>query len=188
VLTICKLQTKPHGGSERLGLIPLLWYQRSCFGRHLSWPSAVARVALAGLGLLVGLNSSAQAQLAPAGPGPSSTPGQVTIESDLQRADNKTGVITASGNVRIVYPEQRVVATARQAQYFSQEGRVVLSGDVDVVQTEGHSLRAERVIYDLNSQRLVAEPSTNQQVFSKLRLPPRKTPPVASPQTPSPAR
>jgi lipopolysaccharide export system protein LptA len=171
-----------------LGLIPLLWYQRSCFGRHLSWPSAVARVALAGLGLLVGLNSSAQAQLAPAGPGPSSTPGQVTIESDLQRADNKTGVITASGNVRIVYPEQRVVATARQAQYFSQEGRVVLSGDVDVVQTEGHSLRAERVIYDLNSQRLVAEPSTNQQVFSKLRLPPRKTPPVASPQTPSPAR
>ena len=171
-----------------MGLIPLLWYQRSCFGRHLSWPSAVARVALAGLGLLVGLNSSAQAQLAPAGPGPSSTPGQVTIESDLQRADNKTGVITASGNVRIVYPEQRVVATARQAQYFSQEGRVVLSGDVDVVQTEGHSLRAERVIYDLNSQRLVAEPSTNQQVFSKLRLPPRKTPPVASPQTPSPAR
>lgn len=183
MLTICKLQTKPHGGCERLGLIPLLWYQRSCFGRHLSWPSTAARVALLGLGLLVGLNSSAQAQLAP-----SSTPGQVTIESDLQRADNKTGVITASGNVRIVYPEQRVVATARQAQYFSQEGRVVLSGDVDVVQTEGHSLRAERVIYDLNSQRLVAEPPTNQQVFSKLRLPPRKTPPVASPQTPSPAR
>ena len=166
-----------------MGLIPLLWYQRSCFGRHLSWPSTAARVALLGLGLLVGLNSSAQAQLAP-----SSTPGQVTIESDLQRADNKTGVITASGNVRIVYPEQRVVATARQAQYFSQEGRVVLSGDVDVVQTEGHSLRAERVIYDLNSQRLVAEPPTNQQVFSKLRLPPRKTPPAASPQTPSPAR
>ena len=183
MLTICKLQTKPHGGCERLGLIPLLWYQRSCFGRHLSWPITAARVALLALGLLVGLNSSAQAQLAPSFP-----PGQVTIESDLQRADNKTGVITASGNVRIVYPEQRVVATARQAQYFSQEGRVVLSGDVDVVQTEGHSLRAERVTYDLNSQRLVAEPPTNQQVFSKLRLPPRKTPPVASPQTPSPAR
>jgi hypothetical protein len=87
VLTICKLQIKPHGGCERLGLIPLFWYQRSCFGRHLSWPSTAARVALLGLGLLVWLNSSAQAQLAP-----SSTPGQVTIESDLQRADNKTGV------------------------------------------------------------------------------------------------
>jgi lipopolysaccharide export system protein LptA len=75
-----------------------------------------------------------------------------------------------------------VVATARQAQYFSQEGRVVLSGDVDVVQTDGHSLRAERVTYDLNSQRLVAEPPSHEQVFSKLRLPPGKNAPVTGSQ------
>ena len=102
------------------------------------------------------------------------TTGLVTIESDLQRADNKTGVITATGNVRIVYPDQRVVATARQAQYFSQEGRVILSGDVDIVQTDGHAMRAERVIYDVNTERLLAQPPTGSQVFSKVRLPPSK--------------
>ena len=42
--------------------------------------------------------------------------GLVTIESDQQQADQQTGVITARGNVRIVYPDERVVATARQAQ------------------------------------------------------------------------
>jgi lipopolysaccharide export system protein LptA len=153
-------------------------------GWRLNSPLTATRVALSGLGLLMGLVTGVQAQVTPAplGPSPAPTPGQVTIESDLQRADNKTGVITATGNVRIVYPEQRVVATARQAQYFSQEGRVVLSGDVDVVQTDGHSLRAERVTYDLNSQRLVAEPPSHEQVFSKLRLPPGKNAPVTGSQ------
>ncbi|MEB3185459.1 MAG: LptA/OstA family protein [Cyanobacteriota bacterium] len=102
------------------------------------------------------------------------TTGLVTIESDQQRADNRTGVITATGNVRIVYPDQRVVATARQAQYFSQEGRVILSGDVDIVQTDGNAMRAERVIYDLNSERLLAQPPAGQQVFSKVRIPARQ--------------
>lgn len=99
------------------------------------------------------------------------TSGLVTIESDLQRADNRTGVITATGNVRIVYPDQRVVATARQAQYFSREGRVILSGDVDIVQEDGHALRAERVVYDVNSERLLAEPPSGAQVTSKVRIP-----------------
>ncbi|MFM7674818.1 MAG: LPS-assembly protein LptD [Synechococcus sp.] len=105
-------------------------------------------------------------------PGPARTPttGQVTIESDLQQADNRTGVITATGNVRIVYPDERVVATARQAQYFSQEGLVILSGDVDVIQDDGHSLRAEKVYYWVESERVKAEPVGGQQVFSKLRI------------------
>ena len=105
------------------------------------------------------------------------TSGLVTIESDLQRADNKTGVITATGNVRIVYPDQRVVATARQAQYFSQEGRVILSGDVDIIQTDGHAIRAEQVIYDVNTERLLAKPPAGQQVFSKVRLPAKSAAP-----------
>ena len=100
------------------------------------------------------------------------TTGLVTIESDRQRADNKTGVITATGNVRIVYPDQKVVATARQAQYFSQEGRVILSGDVDIIQTDGHAMRAERVIYDVTTERLLAIPPAGRQVFSKVRIPP----------------
>jgi lipopolysaccharide export system protein LptA len=98
------------------------------------------------------------------------TAGLVSIESDQQQADNGTGVITASGNVRIVYPDRRVVATARQAQYFSREARIVLSGDVDVIQADGSALRAERVIVLLNSQRVLAQPRQGQQVVSTLRL------------------
>ena len=106
--------------------------------------------------------------------------GLVSIESDLQRADQTTGVVTASGNVRIVYPDQRVVATARQAQYFSKEGRVVLSGDVDIVQDDGNLLRAEQVVYLVGSERLTAMPPPGQQVFSRLRMQPS-----AAPQAPA---
>ena len=98
------------------------------------------------------------------------TSGLVTIESDLQKADNSTGVVTATGNVRIVYPDQRVVATARQAQYFSREGRMVLSGDVDVIQDSGHSIRAERLVYLVASERIVADPAPGQQVITHYRM------------------
>lgn len=98
------------------------------------------------------------------------TNGLVTIESDLQKADNSTGVVTATGNVRIVYPDQRVVATSRQAQYFSREGRVVLSGDVDVIQEGGHSIQAERLVYLVERERIVAEPAQGEQVVTLYRL------------------
>jgi lipopolysaccharide export system protein LptA len=96
-------------------------------------------------------------------------------------------VITATGNVRIVYPDERVVATARQAQYFSKENRVVLSGDVDIVQEGGNLIRAERVVYLVDGERLIAIPPTGQQVFSRVRI--QQTPqasPAASP-VPAPA-
>jgi len=96
--------------------------------------------------------------------------GLVTIESDLQRADQSTGVVTATGNVRIVYPDQRVVATARQAQYFSKEGRVVLSGDVDIVQEGGNLMRAEQVVYLVEGERMIAIPPPGQQVYSRMRI------------------
>ena len=108
--------------------------------------------------------------------------GLVTIESDLQRADQSTGVVTATGNVRIVYPDQRVVATARQAQYFSKEARVVLSGDVDIVQEGGNLLRAQQVIYLVDSERLVAIPPQGQQVFSRLRMQQPIQPAAVAPQ------
>ena len=98
------------------------------------------------------------------------TTGLVTIESDLQQADNTTGIVTATGNVRIVYPDQRVVATARQGQYYSKEGRVVLSGDVDVIQADGHAIKAERVVYDVNRERMTAAPHAGGQVFSRYRM------------------
>jgi lipopolysaccharide export system protein LptA len=96
--------------------------------------------------------------------------GLVTIESDTQRADNSTGIVTATGNVRILYPDRRLAATARQAQYVTLEGRIVLTGDVDVVQEGGNLLRAERVVYLVDTERVLAQPTDGKQVFSQLRI------------------
>ena len=98
--------------------------------------------------------------------------GLLTIESDQQLADNTTGVVTAIGNVRLIHPERGVVATSRQAQYFTNEDRIVLSGDVDVTQTDGTAIRAERLIYLLDQQRAIAEPADGAQVMSQWRLQP----------------
>lgn len=107
--------------------------------------------------------------------------GLVTIESDVQQADNQTGIVTATGNVRITYPDRGMVATSRQAQYFSREGRLVLSGDVDVVDADGQRIRAEHLTYNLDQERLLAQPSDGKQVTSKLRMKssaPRVGPPM----------
>jgi len=102
---------------------------------------------------------------------PSST-GLVTIESDRQQADNQTGIVTATGNVRITYPDKGMVATSRQAQYFSKEGQLILTGDVDVIDADGQSIQAEKLTYQLDSERLLAEPPDGQQVRSRLRIQP----------------
>ena len=98
--------------------------------------------------------------------------GVITIESDLQSADNGTGVITASGNVRLVHASRGLVATSRQAQYFTEEDRIVLSGDVDVFQADGNQLRADRFTYLLEEGRAIASPVPGQQVFSQWSLTP----------------
>ncbi len=108
--------------------------------------------------------------LSPEGRQVTALTGLVTIESDLQKADNSTGVVTATGNVRILYPDRGVVATARQAQYFSKEGRVVLSGDVDIIQDNGNSLRAERIVYLVERERIIADPAEGQQVIIRYYL------------------
>lgn len=130
-----------------------------------------SRLGLAVASLILSLDITAgNAEGQPSPSVVTATTGLVTIESDQQKADNSTGVVTATGNVRIVYPDQRVIATARQAQYFSREGFVVLSGDVDVVQDGGNSIRAERLVYLVERERIVADPAPGQQVISRLRL------------------
>ena len=82
--------------------------------------------------------SPGASQAAPADAMPQSQGlGLVTVESDLQQADNVTGVVTASGNVKVVYPQRNLVATAREARYYTKEERIVLEGDVDVLQEGG---------------------------------------------------
>ena len=122
-------------------------------------------------GLVLSLNGQYLAQeLGASSDGSSSDEGLITIESDSQTADNVTGVVTAVGNVRILYPSRGMVAPSQQAQYFSREGRLVLSGDVDVVQQDGNTLRAERVTYDLEDERAVASPPDGGQVRSTMIL------------------
>jgi lipopolysaccharide export system protein LptA len=91
--------------------------------------------------------------------------GAMTVRSDIQEANSRTGVITARGNVQVNYPARRIQATAAQAQYFSKERRLVMTGNVYVLQ-EGNSMRAETMTYLVDEGRFVATPQANQQVES----------------------
>jgi lipopolysaccharide export system protein LptA len=93
-------------------------------------------------------------------------PGQaLTLRADVQEANAITGVITARGNVQINYPARQIQATSVQAQYYSREKRIVLQGDVYVLQGS-NSLRGETVTYLIDEGRFVALPDNGQQVES----------------------
>lgn len=96
------------------------------------------------------------------------TPGDaraLTVRSDIQEANSQTGVVTARGNVQMYYPARQIQATAAQAQYFSKERRIVLTGNVYVLQ-QGNSIRGETITYLIDEGRFVALPPNNQQVES----------------------
>ncbi len=89
----------------------------------------------------------------------------LTVRSDIQEANSETGVITARGNVYINYPARNLQATSAQAQYFSRERRLVLTGNVYVLQ-DGNTMRAETMTYLIDEGRFIATPETQQQVES----------------------
>lgn len=97
-------------------------------------------------------------------------PDTITLRSDVQEANTNTGVITARGNVYIDYPAQQIHATSAQAQYYSNDRRIVLSGNV-VIHQEGNTLRAEVVTYLIDESRFVAAAAPNQQVQAVYQLP-----------------
>ncbi|MFN9173165.1 MAG: LptA/OstA family protein [Synechocystis sp.] len=107
--------------------------------------------------LPVTTNPSVSAQTAPSSP--------MTVRSDIQEANSQTGVVTARGNVQVYYPAKNLQATSAQAQYYSRERRLVLSGNVYVLQ-DGNSMRAETMTYLIDEGRFVANPEANQQVES----------------------
>ncbi|MEA5568437.1 LptA/OstA family protein [Anabaena sp. UHCC 0399] len=90
----------------------------------------------------------------------------LTIRSDIQEYDSKNQVITARGNVQMLYPARQIQATATQAQYFSKERRIDFSGNVYILQQGGNSMRAERVTYLIDEGRFVALPQSSRQVES----------------------
>jgi lipopolysaccharide export system protein LptA len=96
--------------------------------------------------------------------------GTITLRSDVQEANAATGIITARGNVQIDYPARSITATSAQADYFSNEQRIVLSGNVVVVQ-EGNTLRAEVITYLIEEDRFVATPRPNEQVEAVYTFP-----------------
>ena len=108
--------------------------------------------------IIVAMPVSLQAQ-------PSDKQGQITLKSDVQESNSQTGIITARGNVKINYPARQIQATAAQAQYYSREGRLVLTGDVYVIQA-GNSMRAETMTYLLDEERFIATPKSDRQVES----------------------
>ncbi|MEB3289137.1 MAG: LptA/OstA family protein [Leptolyngbya sp.] len=110
----------------------------------------------------------------------------ITLRSDVQEANTNTGIITARGNVQIDYPAQGIRATAAQADYYSNERRIILSGNVLVTQ-QGNTLRAEVVTYLIDEGRFVAAPRPSDQVEAIYQLPASQNPVVAVP-SPSPPR
>ncbi len=104
------------------------------------------------------------------------------VLSDQQFYDARTGIVTAIGNVRMSYPARQIQATAAQAQYFSRERRIVLSGNVFVLQ-QGNSIRGETIVYLIDEGLFQAVPQQNRQVESIYIVPAN----AEQPQTPAPA-
>ncbi len=90
----------------------------------------------------------------------------LTIRADVQEANSITGVVTATGNVKMTYPARQIDAIAEQAQYFSKEQRVVLTGNVIVTQEGVNSIKAQTITYLVSEGKFVATPPNNQQVES----------------------
>ncbi|PNW44538.1 UNVERIFIED_CONTAM: OstA family protein [Euhalothece sp. KZN 001] len=135
------------------------------FKQGLFFPLKSGFLAVTLLGMMAFSSTSSLAQS-----GNSNGQNTMTVQSDVQEANSETGVITARGNVQINYPLQALQATAAQAQYFRSERRLVLTGDVYVLQGE-NSIRAEKVVYLLEEGRFVATPKAEQQVRSTYVVP-----------------
>lgn len=155
------------------------------------------KLALLALGTAVTLSTSLglaqwggriEAQVAGSQPRPGNNGGRITLKSDVQEANSVTGVVTARGNVQINYPARQIYATSAQAQYFSNERRIILSGDVEVLQ-EGNRLQAETITYLIDEGRFVALPEPDEQVESIYLVPAdaSSTPAPATPEIPPPA-
>jgi lipopolysaccharide export system protein LptA len=112
-------------------------------------------------------------------------PQALQLRANSTQANAKTGVAVASGNVQIDYPARDIKATAAQATYYSREGRMVLSGNVYILQ-EGNSMRGEVITYFINEGRFDAVPQPGKQVEAIYLLPPDAAP-VPQPQAPAPA-
>jgi lipopolysaccharide export system protein LptA len=94
----------------------------------------------------------------------------LSIQADTQEANSKTEVVTAKGNVRLNYPSRKVQAQANLAQYYIKQKRILLTGNVLIVQN-GSTLEGESVTYLIEEGKFVVNPKANQQVRSNYLIP-----------------
>lgn len=126
-----------------------------------------------------------QVRSAAASPQPAAPSQPLTLRANSTVANAKTGVVVARGNVQINYPSRQIQATAAQAVFFSRERRIVLSGNVYVLQ-QGNSLRGETITYLVDEGRFEALPDSNKQVEAIYLIKEVPPAPVSSPSTASP--
>jgi lipopolysaccharide export system protein LptA len=80
----------------------------------------------------------------------------LTILSNIQEANTKTETVTASGSVRLSYPDRKLQARANTAQYNIKGKQIVLSGNVVVV-NNGSSLQGDTITYLIEEGRFLAK-------------------------------
>ena len=125
------------------------------------------------LALMMALAAPSPAQTINIGPdGQPSDGGRISIRSDRQEMNEEEGILTAAGRVQITYPAHDVTATADQARYFTREEKLILSGNVEIRQRGGNSIRGERLVYTSRSRMFVVEPKPGEQVQSTYNLSP----------------
>ena len=74
----------------------------------------------------------------------------------------------------MTYPARQIDAIAEQAQYFSKEQRVVLTGNVVVTQEGVNSIKAQTITYLVSEGKFLAAPQNNQQVETIYIVPDRE--------------
>ena len=100
----------------------------------------------------------------------SSKIGDITVESEEQITDTSLGTFTAKGNVKISYPSKSIFATSSKAEYIKNSLMIVLTGDVDLIRNGSDSLHAQRVVYFLEDDEIIADSDSESQVILDLFL------------------
>ncbi|WP_448380642.1 LptA/OstA family protein [Gloeomargarita sp.] len=118
-------------------------------------------VLLTSLGLAVAVRLPLWAQTSP----PPNRGGPLTITSDIQEANARSGIVVARGNVRLVYPSRQVDAVAEMAEYDTRRRVITLRGNV-LIQQENNTLRADVVVYTIDTGKIEALPLPPKQVQS----------------------
>ncbi|WP_310481511.1 LptA/OstA family protein [Chamaesiphon sp. VAR_48_metabat_403] len=93
-----------------------------------------------------------------------------SIDADIQEANSISQVATARGNVQLRYPSRNIQAKANLAQFYIKENRIVLTGNVTILQ-EGNTLAGETVTYLIDEGKFIANPKAKQQVRSNYIIP-----------------